>query len=100
MTDNQEVTQASQDKKIQKFKKKFFKEYGVHLYIYSSGEPDYRIDLKTLEECTLVALKKSYPQYNYMEHLRYRNREKAYIIHCHVMSYLAHNEGYTKSSSY
>lgn len=37
MTDIQEVTQASQDKKIQKFKKKFFKEYGVHLYIYSSG---------------------------------------------------------------
>ena len=65
MTENQGVTQASQDKKIQSFKKKFFKEYGVHLYVYSAGEPDYRIDLKTLEECTLVALKKSYPVYNY-----------------------------------
>ena len=98
MTENQGVTQASQDKKIQSFKKKFFKEYGVHLYVYSAGEPDYRIDLKTLEECTLVALKKSYPVYNYMKHLRYRTREKAYITHCHVMSYIAHNEGYTKTS--
>ena len=98
MIDNQQITTDIQDKKIKAFKKKFLKDHGVHLYIYASGETEYKIDLPTFEECALVALKKEYPIYNYMENMKYRTREKPYIIHSHVMCYLAWHEGHSKTS--
>ena len=39
---NQPLTQ---DIEIKKFKKKFLKKYGVHLYIHAAGHPDYKIAL-------------------------------------------------------
>jgi len=95
MSNNQQLIQ---DIDIKKFKKKFLQKHGVHLYIHSAGQPHYRIELDILEECTLTALKRDNPKYNYMDNLKYKLRERPYLVYAQAMAYLAHIAGHTKSS--
>jgi hypothetical protein len=95
MPTNQQLTQ---DNDIKKFKKKFFKKYGVHLYIHSAGHPNYKIALEVLEECTLMALKLDNPKYKWMENLKYKLRERPYLVYTQAMAYLGHIAGHSKSS--
>lgn len=92
---NQPLTQ---DIEIKKFKKKFLKKYGVHLYIHAAGHSDYKIALDIFEECTLVALKKDNPKYKWMDNLKYKLRERPYLVYAQAMAYLAHIAGHTKLS--
>ena len=89
--------QLTQDTDIKKFKKKFFKKYGMHLYVYSAGHHDYRVALGVFEDCTLIALKKNNPKYSYMNDLKYKLRERPYLVYTQAMAYLAHIGGHPKS---
>jgi|TARA_R110000796_G_scaffold103914_1_gene213391 hypothetical protein len=95
MSNNQELTQKVD---IKEFKKQFYHKYGVELYIYSAGEPNYKIGLDIFEECALIALKKNNPRYNYMDNMQSKLRSRPYLVYTQAMSYLAYVGGHTKSS--
>tara|TARA_B110000444_G_scaffold255862_1_gene291097 strand:+ start:2035 stop:2556 length:522 start_codon:yes stop_codon:yes gene_type:complete len=95
MSNNQELTQQTD---IKNFKKQFYQEHGVQLYIYSAGEPNYKIGLDVFEECALIALKKNNPKYNYMDNMQSKLRARPYLVYTQAMAYLAYIGGHTKSS--
>ena len=69
----------------------------MHLYVYSAGHHDYRVALGVFEDCTLIALKKNNPKYSYMNDLKYKLRERPYLVYTQAMAYLAHIGGHPKS---
>ncbi len=95
MSDNQELNQREE---ISLFKKSFYKNHGIKLYIYTPQDQNKKIPLGIFHDSALLALHENHPKFQSIKTLQHRTRLREFLVYVQVMSYLAHKEGHTKTS--
>tara|TARA_R110001592_G_scaffold51221_1_gene157823 strand:+ start:5157 stop:5666 length:510 start_codon:yes stop_codon:yes gene_type:complete len=94
MIDNQKIKQTSQ---IERFKKKFYREHNIELYILSPATSENELTLDKYKELTKLALVEDHPKYKNYD-FNTKSRERDFIQYIQVMSFLANKNGYSKCS--
>ena len=94
MIDNQKIKQNSQ---IERFKKKFYKEHNVELYILTPATSEDVLTLEKYKELTKLAMVEDHPKYKDYN-FKTKSRERDFIQYIQVMSFLADKDGYSKTA--
>jgi hypothetical protein len=94
MIDNQKIKQKAQ---IERFKKKFYREHDIKLYVLTPVTSKSTLTLAIYKELTLHAIVEDHPKYKNYD-FKTRTRERDFIMYIQVMSFLAFNDGYSKTS--
>jgi|TARA_R110000796_G_scaffold19371_2_gene58254 chromosomal replication initiation ATPase DnaA len=99
MTDNQKIEQKiKQITQIKKFKLEFYKEHDIKLFILSpKTDNQHACTLETYKALTMLSIVEDHPKfkdYNFDT----RSRERDFIMYIQVMSFLANNDGYSKTA--
>jgi len=95
MSDNQKLKQK---KDIDSFKKAFYENYGIKVYVYSPTQKKKIIPIKVFHDSALAALHEAIPGYSCVKSLHDRTRYRDYMVYVQSMSYLAFKGGHSKSS--
>lgn len=94
MIDNQKIKQSSQ---IERFKKKFYREHNIELYILTPANSEEGLTLDKYKELTKLAMVEEHPKYKNYD-FNTKSRERDFIQYIQVMSFLADKDGYSKTS--
>jgi hypothetical protein len=95
MTNTQEVKQTLE---IKAFKERILKVYGANIFIYTKDNTMFNINLKTIGECTLKAVKEHHPEFNHIKSLYVRKRPRPFLVYVQALSYIAYKDGHSKTS--
>tara|TARA_R110000803_G_scaffold135460_1_gene202460 strand:- start:23 stop:535 length:513 start_codon:yes stop_codon:yes gene_type:complete len=91
MIDNQKTKQKTQ---INRFKKRFYKEHNIHLYVISPIVSIETLTLDKYKELTLECILEDHPKYiNY--NFSTKCKERNFVMYIQVMSSIAHKNGYS-----
>lgn len=94
MIDNQKIKQKLQ---IKHFKRKFYKEHNIQLYILTPAISKTELTLDKYKELTKLALVEDHPKYKDYD-FSTKSRERDFVQYIQVMSFLANRAGYSKCS--
>ena len=94
MIDNQKITQKAQ---IEGFKKKFYREHNVKLYVLSPSTSKVEVTLETYKELIMECIVEDHPKYR-KYNFKTKTKERDFITYLQVMSFMAHNDGYSKTA--
>ena len=87
-----------QDKDINEFKKSFFKNHNIQVYVFTPTEDEYIISLDTLKECAYNAFVSNHPQLAWINSMSSRTRTREFQIYYQTLSHIAWHCGHTKTA--
>ena len=85
MVDTQKIKQKAQ---IERFKKRFYREHDIKLFVLS---------LSMYKQLTMLAVVEEHPKYA-KYNFKTKSRERDFILYIQAMSFLASKDGYSKTS--
>jgi len=94
MIDTQKIKQKAQ---IKDFKKEFYKEHNIKLFVLTPAITDSKLSLSMYKKLTLLTIVDKHPRYANFN-FKTRIRERDFILYIQAMSFLANKDGYSKTS--
>jgi len=94
MIDTQKIKQKAQ---IKHFKKKFYKEHNIKLFVLTPAISKSKLSLSMYKKLTLLAIVDKHPRYANFN-FKTKIRERDFILYIQAMSFLANKDGYSKTS--